>query len=328
MKKILVIVGPTGTGKTFLALNLLNEIDGEIVSADSRQVYKNLNYTTNKLGHRDEGLEIEKKDGVWIQDDKRINLYDVVDISETYSVGRFIDDATSVLDRLWSKRKEVFLVGGTGFYLDALLGRVPFGNVPADKYLRANFLNLELADLQSHLEKLDKRFFVQLSPSELQNKQRLIRYIEIATRAGSVKAGEEWSPLKKSIGQTIDVKYIGLRANKEYLYAKVDKWIDWLTKTNYFKNELSLIESTANVSGTLTTGMIFSEGLSWLNETMNLEEAKKIMKGRLHRYIRSQLRWFRYNNEIDWFDVSSRNWRKEVEGNVLKWYSKARNERY
>lgn len=321
MRKLLVIVGPTGSGKTSLALNLLDKVNAEIVSADSRQVYKRLDYITNKLGANDDGLNIKRRDGFWIQDGKAINLYDVVDITQTYSVSRFIKDAIGVLDTLWSSGKDAFLVGGTGFYIDALLGRVPFGNVPADNDLRANLLNYELSRLQSRLKNLDERFFMQLSSSELQNKQRLIRYIEVATYAGNVKSGQEWSPLKTRIGVDVDVKHIGLKANNAMLYEKSDKWIDWLTKTTFFKKELSLVKNTKNVSETLIKGMIFREGLDWLDGKMSLEEAKSIMKGRLHRYIRSQLRWFGYNKQIDWFDISANGWRQKVEEKVLRWYS-------
>lgn len=125
MNKLIVICGPTCTGKTSLAIGLCKKFDGEIVSADSRQIYKFMDIGTGKLplsGMQKSQCKMQKQDGCWIVDGVYVHLYDVVEPDRKFSVARFKDAATKEIQSMWRRQKVPFLVGGTGFYVAAVLG--------------------------------------------------------------------------------------------------------------------------------------------------------------------------------------------------------------
>jgi tRNA dimethylallyltransferase len=319
--KIVVIVGPTGSGKTDLALKLLDQLDGEIISADSRQVYKGLDYITNKLSVTN-NQTIQKHSGYWIQDGKRINLYDCVDLGDGFSVSEYVDNARKEIERLFEEHRVPIVVGGTGFYIDCLLGREGYGTVPPNYELRDRCATLSIEELQEQLKLQDLDSFQSMRNDERLNKQRLIRYLEIADVMGNVADGLVWSALRDPIAMNaVDVLYIGLTTNREMLYTKCDQWVDSLLTFPQFKSEIDMIQTVERVDKTLLRGLIIREGLAYMKGDLTLEECKHAIKGRLHTYIRSQLKWFKRNTDIVWYDFASTDMKTRIVDSVMRWYS-------
>lgn len=301
--QILVILGPTGTGKTRLALETLQEVPGEIISADSRQVYRDLDYSTNKIGPRQdlEKLNIKKHSGYWEQEGIRINLYDVARVTEQFSVSEFVKLATQRLEKIRQEQKLPVIVGGTGFYIDVLLGQAPFSEVKPNPKLRSRLARQPLQDLETKLQDLDEQAFQEMAPDEQQNPRRLIRYIELAQAAGSVQSAQQWSPLKKDIEDSVvQLKKIGLTADREILYKKADRWVDDLVESGHLVNETQHLISAGPEAKHLLDGMIFSPCAKFIQGELSQNQMIELIKGQLHNYIRSQLTWFKRDEGIEW----------------------------
>ena len=317
---ILVIVGPTGTGKTALALSVLQKIRGEIISGDSRQIYKYLDYSTNKLDVAAE-TKVEKYSEYWIQDGVRINMYDVLDLSDTISAGVFTEKALSQLERIGGEALPV-VVGGSGFYIDSLLGLSPISAVGPNHKLRMELGVLSLDDLQNRLLTVDPVGYEQLNDSDRQNVQRLTRFIEVVLEAGSIENGVYYSPLRD---QKRDVLFVGLTSSRENLYAKADAWTERLFNSREFLAEMELLVAAENVSSVLANGAIIKEGILYVRGDLPLSDAIQATKYRLHHYIKRQMVWFKRNPKINWFDVGVEGWQAQALAEVARWYDDYRN---
>jgi tRNA dimethylallyltransferase len=202
--KLIVITGPTATGKTKLAASLAKKYDGELINADSRQVYKYLDIVTGK----------DKKDI-----DIPIHLYDIVDPRKTFSAFDWVALALKTINYLKSRRKLPIIVGGSYFYLKNLLYSTETAGVPADWILRKSLAAASIHELQDKLKKINKKLYLGLSNAERNNPQRLIRKIEIySSRSPKPRI---ITGLKIPISQ---VKFIGLNfKNKEDLRKSIEK---------------------------------------------------------------------------------------------------------
>ena len=174
---LLVILGPTSTGKTDLALSLAKRFDGEIISCDSRQVYINLDLGTGKLPSQQKTLK--KGKGFWEIDGVKVWLYDVVSAKLQYSVADYIKDAHKVLKDLRERGKLPIIVGGTGLYLKGLVEGLSNIDIPIDKELRKSLEKLSKEELQKKLINLSLKKWNQMNNSDRQNPRRLVRAIEL-----------------------------------------------------------------------------------------------------------------------------------------------------
>jgi len=324
-KQLLVILGPTGTGKTGLAFELLGEsgLMGEIISADSRQVYHGLDYTTNKLDpcQTDDELKVERHEGYWLQRGVRINLYDVVAPTKNYSVAEFVATALGHLERIWHNRQLPVVVGGTGFYIDALLGQSPYSEVGPDRRLRRKLSSLSTHELVARLRQLDSLITQDMSVEELNNCRRLVRYIELAVARGSVRAALKWSPLRKAIKDgEITIKKVGLTASREILYQRADQWVRNLATSPYLINETRQLMSSRPRTDRVLRGLIYAPTMQFIDGQIDRIRMIKIIQGQLHRYIRSQLGWFKRSRDAKWIKIEQTDWLNQVGENVHQWY--------
>ena len=149
MYKLLVILGPTATGKTDVALNLAKKFNGELISADSRQVYVGLDIGTGKTpsGISDDQIKISKRKMYWEIDGIRIWMYDVIDPKDQYNVSKFVKDAEKIIEDMYKRGKLPIVVGGTGLYIKALADGLDNLSVPVDKKLRKELENLTKKNL-------------------------------------------------------------------------------------------------------------------------------------------------------------------------------------
>ncbi len=163
MKKALIILGPTATGKTDIALDLARKFNGELVSCDSRQVYKDLDIGTGKLPGKSK--KVEKGDGYWVIDGVIIWLYDIVDPNDQYSVFNYVREASRVINDISEGGKLPIIVGGTGLYLRGLIDGLSDVGIPVDYQLRGELEEQTIGELQNRVELLSPTIYSNLNNS-------------------------------------------------------------------------------------------------------------------------------------------------------------------
>ena len=230
MKKLLIILGSTSTGKTDLALKLAKKFNGELISCDSRQVYVGLDIGTGKMPSKFRSLKMEK--GRWLVDNISIYLYDVYDPKKQYNISKYITKAKKVIKQIEKQGKLPIIVGGTGLYLKGLLYGFSNLGIPLDKRLRKELDKLTLEELQKKLQKFSSEKWKTMNSSDRQNPRRLIRAIEL--NINKKKISTQIIKVKK-----YNILKIGLTTSREILYKRIDfltvKIIDGFIKLFIFK---------------------------------------------------------------------------------------------
>jgi len=314
MKRLLVIVGPTGTGKTNLALDLAKKFNGELVSADSRQIYKGMDIGTGKLPgnieSRMKNSDLEKHDKYWLVKGIPVHLYDVITPDERFSVAEYQQLAYKVIDEIHYKHKLPILVGGTGLYIQSVTEGLKIPNVPPNKRLRKNFEVKPLSSLISELEAVDPRTAEKI---DKQNPRRVIRALEVF-----YQTGESMSKLKSKFKIDFDLLKIGLTSTRERLYknanARVDNWF----RGDFVKEVKNLIKSGYKESIGLST-LGYRQVAMYLESKISLEEAKQRTIFEHHGYIRRQSTWFKKTRNIHWFDIQEKNFKFEINKLITPW---------
>lgn len=313
-EKILVILGPTATGKTDVALILAQKLNGAIIACDSRQVYKSLSIGSGKYPNNYK--EVEKKDGYWIIDGIKVYLYDVVNPTEKYSVAQYVKDATNALEKIITEHKLPIIVGGTGLYLKALLEDLPNTEVPADNILRAKLEALSKLELQEKLQLMDINKWNLMNDSDRQNPRRLIRYIEIAS--SDITVNNEKPDLFDNVLK------IGLTAPREFLYKKVDDRIENRLNSGMIEESENLIKDGVTSNRLKELGLEYGILADFLEGKIKDVDGDKglikIMQGKIHDYVRRQLTWFKKEKNVTWFDVSTHDYLEKIEKIVHEWY--------
>jgi len=298
-KKIITIVGPTSTGKTSLSLELCKEFNGEIISADSRQIFKYMDIGTGKNPINSDVLTI-KSDQVWTLNGINIWGYDLTEPGKYFSA---YDYANFALNKISQSDKNIFLTGGTGFYIDIVTGRLTVTQSKPNFELRKRLETLSLAELQNLLSAKA------LSKIDKQNPARLIRAIE---KESSDKTNE--SPALPRLKNT-EFKYIGLTAPREILYKKTDEWLEKVWNSGLL-DEIEFLIQKGYESTPQLNGLIYRTAKSFIKGQIGGEEAKQKAKFDLHAYVRRQQTWFKKNQDIIWFDVTQPDYRKKLTNHV------------
>ena len=346
MKKLVVICGPTGTGKTSLALKLCQKFNGEIVSVDSRQIYKGLTIGSGK-DIRDTKYEIlNTSDGYWDIGDKstgaavRIHLYDLIEPNEELNVVQFAKIAGPIIERIWARGKVPFLVGGAGLYFEVLLGRVAVAKVDPNPELRRRLGKLSNEELFAKLKELDPERARTIDPN---SPHRLIRAIEIAESRQSVggkkkppqgtplrslqnlkgwgvrrfssdELGNRWpggSGFVEVLPPDLEPLWIGLNAPREFLYKKIDQRLEGMVEAGLLEEIKTLVERYGWEAPALNS-IGYIEFKPYFEKTATLEECLVRAKFNTHAYARRQLTWFRRNKDIQWFDITEDGFEQRV----------------
>ena len=315
MKKLLVIVGPTGTGKTALALHLAKKFDGELVSSDSRQLYKGMDLGTGKTPVKEkikgQKGKVEKHDGFWVIEAIKVHLYDVIDPGKTFSMAAYQQLAYKAIEEIHSQNKLPILVGGTGLYVQAVAEGLKIPKVVPDEKLREKLESKSLEALISELERVDPE---SVSKIDIQNPRRIIRALEVY-----YQTGESFSKLKNKFKVDFDLLQVGLTAKREYLYNRVDKQVDKWFENGFVEEVKTLLKKGYKENLTSMTSLGYRQVIMYIANRIPLSEAKQRIKWELHGYIRRQITWFKRNSAIIWFDIEEPSFVKEVENKVNKW---------
>ncbi len=289
MKKLLVIVGPTASGKTSLSIELAKTYNGEIVSADSMQIYRGMNIATAKPDEKEmQGI--------------KHHLIDFLDISETYSVGKFVNDAKAAVDEIINDSKLPILCGGTGLYIDSFLNGIDFVDNSADLELRAE-LN-KLADekgidyLLKKLIEIDPASYMRLY--EGRNQKRIVRAIEFYKTTGVTIT--EQIEKSKNIESEYHYLIFGLKAkDRQYLYDRINRRVDIMIENGLVKEAEDMLKS--DMSETASKAIGYKQLKPYFNNEATLEECIDRIKLETRHYAKRQLTWFKRNSSIIWLNI-------------------------
>lgn len=299
MKPLVAIVGPTSTGKTSLALKLCQKTDGQIISADSRQIYKYMDIGTGKLpiGY---DVKISKHNGYWDINGVSVWGYDLVEPDKYYSSYDFALFARQKAGELLNAGKTVFLVGGTGFYIDAFAGRFDLNNILPDLEVRLQLESKSLLELQQQLTSLNPQAVLKI---DMKNKVRLVRAIE-----KEIGQKNFTTPLPRL---DTPITYIGLTSDRQVLYSRADKWVDEVWKNGLTAEVKNLVSLGFSDSPKLK-GLVYKTVLAFINGQINEKDAVQRIKFDIHAYIRRQQTWFKKNSEITWFDINAESFDENI----------------
>lgn len=291
-QKVYILVGPTSSGKTSLALDVCKKFNGEIISADSRQVCKYMDIGTGKVPMRSD-VQIEKGDGFWKLDGITIWGYDLVAPNQYFSGFDFADFALKKARDISDRGKKAFLVGGTGFYIDLFTGRMEPSKVRPNLELREGLEVLSLRELQERLKKFNPDAFRSI---DIKNKARLVRAIEKSVGSEKNEIGLEY--LEDS-----EFVWMGLTADRKFLYQRADRWVDEVWNGGLVEEVKSLLKKGYGNSRKLK-GLVYKTILDFLDGKIASDKTVERIKFDVHAYIRRQQTWFKKNEKIQWFDIS------------------------
>ncbi|MDE2021929.1 MAG: tRNA (adenosine(37)-N6)-dimethylallyltransferase MiaA, partial [Patescibacteria group bacterium] len=286
MEKLLIIVGPTASGKSALAVELARKFDGEIISADSRQVYKRLDIGTGKITRREmRGVPH--------------HLLDVASPKRKFSAADFVRLARKEYSRVLENKRVAILVGGTGYYIDALVGRVVLPDVSPDPKLRAQLEKKTVAQLYVLLKKRDpKRAKTMATPSERNNKRRLIRALEIAATLGK-------SPASRP-NERYDVLWIGINPPLKTLEQKIKKRLRARTQKGMVTEARRLRKGGLSYRRMEELGLEYRSLARYLQKQITKQEMIDELNRDIRRYAKRQIVYWKRNPDIKWFAPSDK----------------------
>lgn len=300
--KILAIVGPTATGKSDLSIKIAKQIDGEIVSADSMQVYKHMNIATAKLSEN-ERCNIKHY------------LIDCVDLNSSFSVVDYVKFAKIALNEIVSKNKKPILVGGTGLYVDSFLKEINF-NDGCNEQIRFKLISdlntFGSEYLLQKLEKIDFEYAKKLHPN---NHRRIIRALEIYYSTGITASENE----RKSKPKIKKLKYlkIGLNfLNRQALYDRINDRVDSMMKKGLLNEAKLIFNYCENVNSTAKQAIGYKEFKPYFEGTSSLKDCVDLLKQNTRRFAKRQLTWFKRDEGIKWFYLDEMG-REEIFQQVL-----------
>src|SRR5436190_3207627 len=278
---VIAIVGPAASGKRGLAMRVAERMGGEIVSADSRQVYRGMDIGTAKPT---------------IEERARIphHLVDIVDPGERYDVLRYQRDGRAALAGIRARGHVALVVGGTGLYLRALLDGLDLGSLPHDPAVRARLEAEDPATLHERLQAIDPDAASRVDP---RNRRRLVRYLEVATIAGG--------PVPRVRGISIDALRIGLRPPRDVLIAAIERRVREMVATGVLDEARALMARGVDPRLPSMSAHGYVHWVAHLRHEIDLETAIAFTARDVRAYSRRQMTWFRRDPAIRWFDPTA-----------------------
>lgn len=272
--KVIAVVGPTASGKTKMAIDLAKQINGEVISADSRYVYKGFNIASAKP-------TLEERDGI------EHHLIDIVEPEIDYSVADFYDDAKKSIYEILSKGKTPIVAGGTGLYFRVLLENYDLPRVEANPELRAELDSREKEDLLQELLNLDPKGYEKVKNA---NKRRIVRALEVTKILN-----KPFSEVSIEKEPEFDVEWkMPFIESREILYERINKRVDEMVELGVIDETKYLLKKHGRIKNFVCT-IGYQEILTYLDGEASLEEALDKLKQHTRNYAKRQLTWFRRN---------------------------------
>ena len=282
---IICIVGPTGVGKTKMSIELAKKYNGEVVNADSTQVFKNLDIATAKVTK-------EEKEGI------PHHLFDIKNIDEDYTVFDYQRDARSVIDDIISRGKTPIVVGGTGLYIKALFYDYKF---ESEKNNNETYDDIKTSELYKMLIEVDPE-----SNIHPNNRKRIVRALNYYKEFNSPISLKE-----KTDKLLYDVKFIGLTTERDNLYDRINKRVDFMLKEGLME-EAKRIYDTSIRSKAVMTPIGYKELFEYFDGLISLDESLDLIRQRSRRYAKRQYTWFNNQMNVKWFNVDYDNFNNTI----------------
>lgn len=283
--KVIVICGPTASGKTALSIELAKKVNGEIISCDSMQIYKDMNIGTAKP-------TIEEMQGI------KHYLLDFVSPNERYSVADFKKDAKNAIKEILSKGKVPIIVGGTGLYLDSLIYEIEYQNIEFDenyrKELEQEVEEKGLEELYEQAKKIDPVAIEKISKND---KKRILRILEIYHATGKNKTEQEIESRKNEV--EYDYKVYAISWDREELYARINKRVDLMIEQGLIDEVKNILQKYEQFP-TAMQGLGYKEVVDYLQSNCTKQEMIEKIKMETRRYAKRQMTWFRKNKQTIW----------------------------
>ena len=277
--KIICVVGATASGKTDLAVKLAKAVDGEIISADSMQVYKNMPIATAVATK-------EEQDGV------PHHLVEFLDADQTFSVADFVERAKVLIDEITARGRVPIVAGGTGLFVDSLVKNISFSQVGSNAEIRNELAEKSNEELFEKLVELDPKSAEDIHPN---NRKRVIRALELCMSGTSKTEQNENSML---IDSPYDALYIGIGyQDRQKLYDRINKRVDLMLEAG-LENEARQMLGKQGLTARQAIG--HKELQPYIDGNITLDEAVEGLKRETRRYAKRQLTWFRRNENINW----------------------------
>lgn len=292
MQKVIVVVGPTSSGKSALGVFLAQKLNGEVISADSRQVYKGLDIGTGK---------ITKKEMSGIPH----HLLDAASPKKQFTADDFVRRAQQAMSLIRADKRIAVVVGGTGFYIDTLLGRMKIAHVPPNPALRIRLEKKPVGQLFAMLKKLDPARVKTIAPK---HKRRIIRAIEIAkfAKVGNPK-GERRTLAVEAEGEpaglptgSYEVLWLGLNPDEKKLKANIHKRLLTRMKAGMVAEAKKLHKAGLSYKRMGALGLEYRYLALYLQKKITREEMLERLERAIVQYAKRQKRWFKRNQEINW----------------------------
>ncbi|MBP3708685.1 MAG: tRNA (adenosine(37)-N6)-dimethylallyltransferase MiaA [Clostridia bacterium] len=287
--KVVVIGGPTASGKTAMSIALAKKINGEIISADSMQIYKDMNIGTAKPS-------VEEMDGI------KHYLIDCVSPEIRYSVADFKKDATNAIEEILKKGKIPIVVGGTGLYIDSLVYGIDYNEMQVDLKYRDELDRIAekkgLRYLYDMASKIDPEAMKKIS---INDRKRICRVLEVYKATGKTKTQIEIESRKN--GVQYDYHVFAINMDRELLYERINKRVDIMIESGLIQEVEDLTKKYTNMP-TAMQGLGYKEVVEYFERKLSKEEMIDKIKLESRRYAKRQLTWFRKNKSIIWLDAS------------------------
>ncbi|PIU83019.1 MAG: tRNA (adenosine(37)-N6)-dimethylallyltransferase MiaA [Elusimicrobia bacterium CG06_land_8_20_14_3_00_38_11] len=284
METVIVILGPTASGKTGVAVKLAKKINGEIISADSRQIYKYMDIGTNKPS---------KKQLKSVPH----HLLNIIEPTENFTAGDFVKFADKKIKKIFKRKKIPLIVGGTGLYIKALIDGLI--EIPSNKEIRIVLTDYYKKMGLIHCNKLLEKFDPETAKTiDKQNPVRVLRAIEIC-----LLTGKKFSELKKQTKKS-DYKYIlfGLKIGRDELYKRINCRVDKMIKSGLFNEAKKLVKKYSKKSAVLNATIGYSEILDYMDGKSSKENAVNLIKQNTRHYAKRQMTWFKKDSRIIWLE--------------------------
>ncbi|TCO79781.1 tRNA (adenosine(37)-N6)-dimethylallyltransferase MiaA [Marinisporobacter balticus] len=302
-KPLLIIVGPTAVGKTETSIHIAKRLNGEIISADSMQVYKYMDIGSAKPS-------IDERKGI------PHYLMDEIDPREDFSAAQFQKKGKAYIDWITNKNKLPMIVGGTGLYVNSIIYDIDFtqtvSNLEFRKELETQAQTYGNEYLHAKLAEKDPEAAERIHPN---NVKRVIRALEV------IENGETVKDFKSALVENEAYNYvlIGLTRDREALYERINKRVDLLIEAGLIEEVKQLIDLGLDDADISMKGLGYKEIIRYLKGEYDLEEAIRVLKRDTRHYAKRQITWFKGYDKIKWFDFDHYPSKKQLEEDIIKY---------
>ncbi len=298
MKRVIVVAGPTASGKTSLAISLAKELDGEVVSADSMQIYQYMNIGTAKP-------TIEEMEGI------PHHLLDFVSPLDAFDVVQYQKMALDCIADILDRGKQPIVCGGTGLYINSLIYNLSYGETEADPSFREKMAEEAKRYgnqyLHDRLQAVDPKAAATIHPN---NVKRVIRALEVYETTGTLFS--EQLEASRQNPAPYDYACVGLDLPRDYLYARIDKRVDMMLEAGLLQETQALLEKGLLEGPTASMGICYKELLPYLREDASLEFCAEKLKQGTRNYAKRQMTWFRRIPTMHWISVGPETSKEEI----------------